>query len=118
VSGKVLIILSCNLEVEDPSFLRQGYWYCRRYNSSVSRESQSRSEGQAVQSVQRVKSVQRVRSLPLLFVDTLDQSADRRVVKFQMTCDFHLTVPVLVDRLRNQSIPFRLSFPSLIKELL
>ncbi len=25
-------------------------------------------------------------------LDTLDQSADRRVVQFQMTCDFDLTV--------------------------
>ena len=40
-----------------------------------------------------------VRSLPLLFGHTLDQSANGRVVQFQVTCDFHLTVAVLVYRL-------------------
>lgn len=43
--------------------------------------------------------IRRVRSLPLLFGYTLDKSANCRVVQFQVTCDFHLTVPVLVYRL-------------------
>jgi hypothetical protein len=59
----------------------------------------------ALRSVSRVRGSDsrvtdsRVRSLPLLFGYTLDQSANCRVVQFQVTCDFHLTVPVLVYRL-------------------
>jgi hypothetical protein len=35
-----------------------------------------------------------------------------------MTRDLHLTVPVLLDRLYYQSIPYRFLFPRLVKKLL
>jgi len=35
-----------------------------------------------------------------------------------MASHFHLAVPVLVYRHRNQSIPYRFSSPGLIKQLL
>ena len=64
----------------------------------------------------QVAHTSRVRSLPLLFVvDALHQSADRRVVQLQVTSDFHLAIPVLIDRSPNQAVPLSLPTPSLIE---
>src|SRR5688500_8594803 len=60
----------------------------------------------------------RVRSLLLLFGRTFNQATHCRVVQFEMTGNFDLTVPVFVYGFRDLSIALGLSATALCKQFL
>jgi len=57
-------------------------------------------------------------ALLLLIQASLNDSAERRIVQFQVPGNFHLAVAVLPRRFGNQSISLRSSFALGLKEIL